>query len=43
MKSIKRSPHHSETPDAYSKMQMECMTSKGKRVAKMARLLLKSI
>ena len=32
-----------ETPDAYSKIQMECMTSKGKRVAKMARLLLKSI
>lgn len=45
MKKIRESGrlHHSETPDAYSKMQMECMMAKGKRVSKMAKLLLKSI
>ena len=41
MKKIKRSPHNSETPDAYSKMQMDCMKQKGKRVRRMAERLLK--
>lgn len=45
MKTIRESGrlHHSETPPAYSKMQIECMRSKGKRVRKLAQLLLKSI
>jgi len=45
MKTIRESGrlHHSETPPAYSKMQMECMMAKGKRVRKLAERLLKLI